>query len=297
MKKYLFLILMIYGTGAVAQQHSNEMQKLEIKEKKLEIKKLALEIKEQKLAMRHEKVEWSKTYLDRSKFFISFAMGGTVPFQKSANTVINSLAINNEGFYIQFLSATLFLHKNWGVELSVKMNPGTTSYMYDTVYGYKTPFSNQLRKLYGDQYFVATTEVNWDAGPNVNLMAGPVYKIIKGRFMFIPKLLFGMNTFGFNRGYAYLKEKNGNEIIDKSYIPSNSNKTTFAISPGFTASFRFAKKWGANIDLNYYRSSVSNTYTEKTFSYKTQMSSTSIVSQSAVMQSMNIGAGISLLIK
>jgi hypothetical protein len=298
MKEVLCLIMVICGIRATAQQHSSELQKLEIKEKKLEIKKLALEIKEEKLTLRHEKNAWSKTYLDRSKFFLSFGMGGSIPLQNSANSLINSLVINNKGFYIQFLSATLFLHKNWGVEVSVKMNPGgNTTSLYDTIYGYKTPFNNQLQSMYGDRYFVSSTQVNWDAGPNVNLMAGPVYKIIKGRFMFMPKLLFGMNTFGFNEGYAYLKEKNGNEIIDKSFIPSSSNKTSFAISPGFTGSFRFAKKWAANIDVNYYRSSVSNSYTEKTFNYKTQTGSSAMINQSIVTQWVNVGAGISLLIK
>jgi hypothetical protein len=297
MKKYLCLIFVICGLKAAAQQHSNELEKLEIKKKKLEIKKLELEIKEQKLSLRHEKNEWSKTYLDRSKFFLSFGMGGSIPLQHSTNSLIDNLVINNQGFYIQFLSATLFLHKNWGVELSVKMNPGVTTYPYDTVYGYKTPFNNHLQALYGDRYFVSSTEFNWQAGPNVTLMAGPVYKMIKGRFMFMPKLLFGMNTVGFNEGYAYLKEKNGNEIIDKSFIPVSSNKTSFAISPGFSASYRFSKKWAANIDVNYYRSAVSNTYTELTRSYKTQTSSTSTISESVVNQWVNIGAGISLLIK
>lgn len=297
MKKMLFLILVICCMDAVAQQPSNELQKLEIKKKKLEIKKLELEIKEQKISLWHERTKWSKTYLDRSKFFLSFGMGGSIPLQNATNSLMSSLVIRNKGMYVQFLSATLFLHKNWGVELNFKVNPGTYNDPYDTTYGSNTPFAKHIQALYGDRYYVSTTQLSWYAQSNVSLMAGPVYKIIKGRFMFMPKILFGLNTFGFDEGYAALKEKNSNEFVDKSYLPASNNKTAFAISPGFTASFRIAKKWAVNIDASYYRSAVSNTYTEQTFSYATMIKTTSTISESIVTQWVNVGAGVSLLLK
>jgi hypothetical protein len=242
---------------------------------------------------------WDKRYESKSTYFTSFALGGSIPLVKPNNTPTGSLMRYSSDIYVQPFGMDIFVYKKWGFEINFKIHPSPYGfeYGYDTARGYVTRFDYYIHSKYSDRYNDSVTNMSNGTKFAVNALTGPVYKFTKGRVLLVAKLLFGINTFGFDTGKAVLQEKNGNEQIDLTYTPGKKGKVSFAISPGLSVSYRVAPRLGANVDIGYYRSVVSNSYTEESYSHKTNQTTLSVSQDSFRCQWLSIGAGISILWK
>ncbi|MDH7463044.1 hypothetical protein QEG73_17240 [Chitinophagaceae bacterium 26-R-25] len=245
------------------------------------------------------KKTWDKRYENKSTYFTSFGLGGSIPLVKPNNTPMGSLMQYSSDVYVQLFAMDVFVYKKWGFEINFKVHPAPYGYGYgfDTAYGYKTRFDYYIESKYANKYYDSVTNISYASNFVINALTGPVYKFTKGRVLIVSKLLFGINTFGFSTGKAMLQEKNGDEIIDLTYTPHKKDKVSFAISPGLSVSYRVAKWLGANVDISYYRSGVSNSYTEESYSHKTSQTTVSVTHDSFRAQWLTIGAGISILWK
>jgi|GEM_PF-1504468 len=245
------------------------------------------------------KKTWEKRYENKSTYFTSFALGGSVPLVKPGNTPTGSLMLYSSDVYVQPFAMDIFVYKKWGFEINFKVHPAPFgfAYGYDTAYGYKTRFDYYIESKYANKYYDSVTDISYASNSVINALTGPAYKFTKGRVLVVSKMLFGINTFGFNTGKAMLQEKNGDDLIDVTYTPQQKKKVSFAISPGLSVSYRAAKRLGANLDISYYRSSVSNSYTEESYSHKTNQTTVSVTHDSFRAQWLTIGAGISILWK
>ncbi|MBV4359332.1 hypothetical protein [Pinibacter aurantiacus] len=245
------------------------------------------------------KKTWDKRYENKSTYFTSFGLGGSVPLVKPNNTPMGSLMLYSSDVYVQPFAMDIFVYKKWGFEINFKIHPAPygADYGFDTVHGFVTRFDYYIDSKYGNRYCDSVTGNSYGTKFVVNALTGPVYKFSKGRVLVVSKLLFGINTFGFNTGKAMLQEKNGGDLIDLTYAPQRKEKVSFAISPGLSVSYRATKWLGANLDISYYRSSVSNSYTEESYSHKTNQTTISVTHDSFRAQWLTIGAGISILWK
>ncbi|MBV4359330.1 hypothetical protein [Pinibacter aurantiacus] len=238
-----------------------------------------------------------KLYAERSKFMMSLEGGGLIPvhgFSIQDPFFKNSVNISDAGGFVIGRIA-YFFSKKWGAEFEflpwiAKSSDAGKAQQY-------------LINQFTSKYYVTAPwpQNNIDAGV-VSFMIGPTYKITTGRFMIMPKLLFGINSYdGMMNNYTlHLKEKQGNEIIDMTYNWNQDASTEigWVFSPACTFSYRVTKILAVNMSVNYlYSPSVRLVYTTTEQNYKSQRQTTQEYIFETTFQSVAVGAGFSLLLK
>lgn len=234
-----------------------------------------------------------RNFTESSKFFVSIGGGQNLPLNKSKNTPARVLYQFNQDYFTS-IAVTYFAHKTWGFEASLK--PGIVNdKMPDSA------FYKSLEKEYGSKYRVSAASGVYDyMTNNILLQAGPVYKLQKGRFMAVPKLLLGINVLDgpMRDGYVTLEEKNGSEVRDITYLPERSPYVSFVMSPSCSFYFKLSRRFGINFSANYSLAPwVKRAYTETTYSYKTQESQSNYHSDYKSISFFSIGGGLTFFIK
>ncbi|MDI3321544.1 hypothetical protein [Pinibacter soli] len=237
-------------------------------------------------------------YAERSKFILSLEAGGLIPLHGFSNQdpfLKNATNIDKGGGFFPLTRVAYFLSKKWGAEFEFLpwiLNPANTGQAQQYL-------SNQYLSKY---YVNASSPMNSPDALVVSFMIGPIYKITSGRFMIVPKLLFGINSYdGMMANYSlHLKEKNGNEIIDKMYNwnQDESTQVGWVFSPACTFSYRLLRRLGINVSANYlFCPSVRIAYTTTEQNYKLQQQTSQTYVFESSLQNVTVGAGISFLLK
>ncbi|MDH7463046.1 hypothetical protein QEG73_17250 [Chitinophagaceae bacterium 26-R-25] len=238
-------------------------------------------------------------YAEQSKFILSLEAGGLIPvhgFSSQDPFLKNATNIDKGGGFFPLTRVTYFFSKKWGAEFEFLpwiLKPSNTGQA-----------QQYLINQYISKYYVnASSPMTNPDALVVSFMIGPTYKITSGRFMILPKLLFGINSYdGMMSNYSlHLKEKNGNEIIDNQYNwnqDASSTQVGWVLSPTCSFSYRLLRRIGINVSANYlYCPSVRITYTTTEQNYKLQQQTSQTYVYKSSLQNVTVGAGISFLIK
>ena len=153
-----------------------------------------------------------------------------------------------EYFMAQLLHTVIFLHKNWGLDISLNISPDNNN-SADAI-------AREVTETYEGRFFTKNSAVYNTSGgydsPLVSGFLGLTYKYEAGRLLLMPVIRAGVTSTTFYSWSARLKERDRNNHLLIQINPDTPEKDGFAFGTGFTIGCRLAHNFYINADCMYY---------------------------------------------
>ena len=197
----------------------------------------------------------------------------------------------------QVLSLTYFFSKHWGTEINCQLGGSKETHSPNAY------FSNNLSGKFNNYYlldtYVDNTNANGEIKDNLPFSdfsttnLGIIYRIEKDKFVFYPKLSVGLTFFSAYSAYAYLKEKNANNVLEVTYTTTGQTpRTSVAISASSTFGYRISKSLLLFLDVGTSVFKTKLAYTATTTDLYTGNTSTVNYDYGGSISNLSLGTGV-----
>ena len=233
-----------------------------------------------------------------TKWHISTSFGGTTtlrPFFKGEVTD-PLVEFDDRTFSWQFLSASYFFKKHWGVAFNMQWSyPQKSAEKVDQ-------FNQLMQAQYEKNYYVNSSAGNsYSLDPDfvgkiTSGYLGIVYRTEWSRFFIYPKLAIGITSFFSNWGLVNLKQKNTNDVFEVSY-KHDGKRDFFTFSASALAGYKLSKRIFLHIEPLGAFHNTRFSYTKTTTNLNLQESTTDIIPYKQNVLSLSLTAGLTYVIR
>lgn len=208
-----------------------------------------------------------------SKWYFKVSTGFSAPLNHYTPAGRSDFLLNysDASAYFQFISATFWLTRKWGVEFFHAIHTSQFLTQQDIV------FKSSLENEYGQQFFIKPVPYlqNESGGIFDRIWLGTVYRIETPKLLLLPRIAYGGTRLRSGMGGVFLKEKDGNTLLTLDYRnTAEVDKDHPTIITGVTGLYRLSKKFLLGLDVHYthlklnleYEEQLRNVFTDQTFS-------------------------------
>ncbi|MBX2925154.1 MAG: hypothetical protein KF746_23335 [Chitinophagaceae bacterium] len=196
----------------------------------------------------------------KQRLIFSHGIGYDLPFQTvRVNPVTDQLSdVNGKGLSFQVFSMSLFVKKNWGVEVLMQGVAGDSRKR-------NKMFNQLIEEKWSDQYYYNRRPFYNEGGLDLFTGAlGLIHKIEKRRVTYIPKFFIGVtSTYAADNINHYLKEKNANTVLSLDYLSGETNQASVLLGPAASMIYRFNSIVGVGLNASFLWHKVNFTYNER----------------------------------
>lgn len=205
---------------------------------------------------------------------------------------------DDQSFYWQVLSLTLFFHKHWGVSFHFQANASGKISSRDE------RFRQLLQTEYGSDYYITHSSIddlnkfNVVTGHFDRGYLGVIYRVESNRFFIYPQLSLGVSSFYTDIETIRLKEKTTNNRMDLYYSAGDRPaKDHFTIAASMAAGYKLNKWLYLNLDVmaSWYKANF--TYTKTTLDVVSRQSVQEETRYKQDMLGLSVGAGLIISLK
>lgn len=232
--------------------------------------------------------------MNNSKWLVQESFGLNIPITKLQHGYItdNLIEYRNINYRSNILSSIIFFTGKIGFEAAIVGN--FTKVYSDDI------FINDVNKKYSNKYYVDINTNNDNSfvvfvGNFGRFLIGPVYKIVKGKLLILPKFLIGPTSFATNNANVSLKEKNSNQLIEiyysQKYLPP-ATLHLFTVNPSLTFGYKITKHIVFNFDVNFYNFKTNFYYKQTIIDVNTERNLTNMYFYKSSINSISFVVGI-----
>lgn len=227
-----------------------------------------------------------------SKWYFKVSTGFSAPLNHYTPAGRSDFLLNysDASAYLQFVSATFWLTRKWGIEFS------HATHISHRLSQKELAFKNSLVKDYGQQFFIKpSSNLEYESGESFDrIWLGAVYRIETSKLLLLPKIAYGRTSLRSGFGGALLKEKGSNTLLSLDYsiasVPPDDSQTT--IITGVTGLYRLSKKILLGLDVHYTHMKLDIAYEEELRNVFTEAVITRPLVYKDALHSLTFGLGL-----
>ncbi len=207
------------------------------------------------------------------------------------------LEFDDRTSYIQLINAAYFFRRHWGIEFNFQFSSSSGMQKRDE------RFQQLMQSRYEYNYYVEpsfstqTLASNYFSDKVERSYLGLIYRLEYKRFFIYPKFSLGFTSFKIDRGIAFLKEKNSNQVLKVTYAPNERVKDFGTVALSAKLGYKLSKRIYFNIDFLLAHFKTDITITKTTTDLNTEEFQEEKTDYKKNIFTMSLGAGLVFVLK